>query len=119
MTITPVTTPTPVNMSLVYHVTLLISYREGTLEERGARRPHGGNTSAYISRNPSGKSCQFEWTGRRRNPKKRGSSPPQRVKPVYSNNDGVSFRTISRGRVSVLHRIIHFSYHLLQLAHQR
>ncbi|GBP06017.1 hypothetical protein EVAR_3264_1 [Eumeta japonica] len=28
------------------------------------------------------KSCQFECSGRRRNPKKRGSSPPQRVKHV-------------------------------------
>ncbi|GBP80960.1 hypothetical protein EVAR_56598_1 [Eumeta japonica] len=50
-----------------------------------------------------GKSCQFECSGRRRNPETRGSSPPQRVKPVQYNVDGVSFRTISCGRVSVLH----------------
>ncbi|GBP92359.1 hypothetical protein EVAR_68986_1 [Eumeta japonica] len=46
---------------------------------------------------------QFEYSGRRRNPKKRGKQPTAESEACLVQHDGVSFKTISRGRVSVLY----------------
>ncbi|GBP31247.1 Probable ubiquitin carboxyl-terminal hydrolase FAF [Eumeta japonica] len=71
----------------------------------GARRPHGGggNTSAYISRSTSGVKRQFECSGRREKPKEGGKQPTAESEACSVQRRRRFIRTISRGRVFILH----------------
>ncbi|GBP20446.1 hypothetical protein EVAR_14695_1 [Eumeta japonica] len=93
-----------------YYIAIIIDLLRGvghpSVHGRGVVHP------AYISQNTSWKSGQFECSGRRNNPKKRGSSPLKRVKPVASvvQRRERFIQNHSRRRISVLHNYKKYLY---------